>query len=298
VSRRRSAGAVRGAAGAGRASRWSNVDLHAHSTASDGVLSPADLVRRAHAGGVDLFALTDHDELAGVAEAARAAEALGMGFVAGVEISVTWAGETVHVLGLGVDPDSETLRRGLAQVRSGRDARAREIGAQLGSAGIPGAYEAALAHAGNRALVSRTHFARHLVETGACRDMDEVFRRFLIEGKPGYVAHRWARLDDAMRWIRAAGGTPVLAHPARYAFDDTALWAMIGAFRDLGGLGIEVVCGSHLPDEYARFARVAAEFGLLASRGSDFHAPGESRADPGRLPALPGGLRPVWEAWA
>ncbi len=274
-----------------------NADLHCHSTVSDGVLAPAQLVQRAHANGVELLALTDHDELDALAQAAQAAGALGMRFVAGVEVSVSWAGETVHVLGLGIDADDRRLAAGLARTRQGRLGRARAIAAQLEAAGVPRAFEGALAHAGNPRMVSRTHFARHIVEAGICADVGEVFRRFLVEGRPGHVAHRWAALGEALEWIRGAGGVAVLAHPGCYRLDDTALRALIAEFRDRGGEGIEVVCGGHDAREYRVFARHAQAFGLRASRGSDFHAPGEGAADLGGLPALPSPLVPVWRDW-
>jgi len=274
-----------------------NADLHCHSRVSDGVLGPAELVRRALDNGVELFALTDHDELGGLAEAAQAAAQAGLRFVPGVEISVTWAGETVHVLGLGVDFCDPALAAGLERTRGGRRERAREMAAQLEAVGVPDAYEGALAHVGNPELISRTHFARHIVAAGVCRDVNEVFRRFLVEGKPGFVPHRWAALSDALDWIRGAGGTPVLAHPGRYHLDPTALWALVSAFRDGGGEAIEVVCGSHRADQYDQFARCAREFGLRASRGSDFHAPGEGQVELGALPPLPASVVPVWEAW-
>lgn len=274
-----------------------NADLHCHSTVSDGVLPPSRVVQRAHANGVELLALTDHDEVGGIAEAAEAARGLGLRFVAGVEISVSWGGETIHVLGLGVDWQQPALLEGLARTRAGRLERARAIAAQLEAAGVPDAFEGALGHVGNPQLISRTHFARHIVDAGVCADLGEVFRRFLIEGKPGFVPHRWARLREALQWIRDAGGVAVLAHPGRYRLDDTALWALISEFRDAGGEGIEVVCGSHDADEYRVFARHALAFGLRASRGSDFHAPGEGAADLGGLPRLPTPLVPVWQDW-
>jgi len=274
-----------------------NADLHCHSVVSDGTLTPTALVERAHANGVELFALTDHDETAGVAEAAARAAQLGLPFVGGVEVSVTWAGETVHVVGLRVDPQSPALVAGLARTRSGRLERAREIAVQLDAVGIPGAFEGALRHAGNPDLVSRSHFARHIVDTGRCASVSEVFSRYLIAGKPGYVPHRWARLEDALAWIQAAGGVAVLAHPGRYDLDDTAFDALMIAFISNGGVAIEVVCGSHAPSQYATFESVARRYGLLASRGSDFHGPGESRHDLGSLPTSPATLEPVWRDW-
>jgi len=275
-----------------------NADLHSHSTVSDGTLAPGDLVRRAAEQGVELFALTDHDEIGGIAEAAACAEAIGLAFVPGVEISVTWAGRTVHVVGLGIDPQDSALRAGLATVRSGRTGRARQMGEQLARVGIDGAFEGALRHVGNPELVSRTHFARFLVERGVCRDTREVFGRFLVEGRPGYVPHRWAQLADAVRWIVDAGGVAVIAHPGRYRLGDEALWALAAEFHALGGRGLEVVTSNHDAAETQRFAAMAREFGFAASRGSDFHAPGESQVDLGRVVALPSRLTPVWEGFA
>ena len=274
-----------------------NADLHAHSRVSDGSLAPAEVVRRAHEHGVELLALTDHDEVDGLAEAAAAAAGLGLAFVPGVEISVTWGGETIHVVGLRIDPGCQALRDGLARTRSGRDARAREMGEDLARAGIADADAGALRFVGNPAMVGRTHFARFIVEQGVCRDVHEVFQRYLSEGKPGFVPHRWASLGDAVGWIRGAGGVAVLAHPGRYRLGETALWSLIAGFRDAGGEGIEVVSGSHTRDQYRRFAQVAHEFGLRASRGSDFHGPDESRVELGSLPALPDTLVPVWLDW-
>ncbi len=274
-----------------------NVDLHCHSNVSDGALPPDVLAARAKANGVDVWALTDHDELGGVARAREAARDLGLGYATGVEISVTWAGSTVHIVGLRVDETNEQLLQGLAHTRSGRERRAREMAVQLDAVGIPGAFEGALRHVGNPDLISRTHFARYIVERGVCADIGEVFRNYLTDGKPGYVPHRWATLKDAVSWIRGAGGIAVVAHPGRYDFSDTALDALFAEFRQLGGTGVEVVTGSHTVEEYAQFAAVARRLGLLASRGSDFHAPGESHADLGTLPPLPASLTPVWHDW-
>ncbi|MBN8489427.1 MAG: PHP domain-containing protein [Burkholderiales bacterium] len=275
-----------------------NADLHCHSVHSDGSLPPEALARLAHAGGVQLWSLTDHDELGGQHAARAAAQALGMAYVCGVEVSVSFLGETVHVLGLDVDPDHPGLNAGLARLRAGREQRAREMGESLARVGIHGAYEGARRYAGNPDLVSRTHFARFLVEHGHCDSVHEVFQRYLKEGLPGFVPHRWAALGEAMQWIRDAGGLAVLAHPARYRFSPTEEWALFHEFVGHGGVGVEVTCGAHFPDEAQRYAATAQEFGLLASRGSDFHAPGESRVQPGELPDLPGGCTAVWTRWA
>ena len=273
-----------------------NADLHCHSVLSDGTLEPEALAARAKANGVELWSLTDHDELAGQRRARDAAAALGLPYLTGTEISVSFAGTTVHVVGLGFDAEDGDLAAGLAATRGGREPRAREMSEALAKAGIRGAYEGALKFVGNPELISRTHFARFLVESGVCADTQEVFRRFLVEGKPGFVPHRWARLGDAVRWIVDAGGIAVIAHPARYKLTPTEDYALFVEFKAHGGRGVEVVTGSHSAADALRYAETAREFGLLASRGSDFHSPGESRIDLGGLPPLPPDLSPVWEA--
>ena len=273
------------------------VDLHCHSNISDGVLAPAAVAAYARKAGVDVWALTDHDEVSGIAAARAAALRQGMQFVAGVEISITWAGQTVHIVGLQIDETHPGLVNGLNQTRSGRDARGREIARQLDLAGIPGAYEGALKFVGNPDLMSRTHFARHIVDTGKCANIPEVFKKYLSEGKPGYVEHRWATLAEAVGWIRGAGGVAVIAHPGRYRFSDMAQGVLFDEFKQLGGVAIEVVTGSHSPDQYPEYARLANDYGFLASRGTDFHAPGESRVDFALLPPLPANVKPIWHDW-
>lgn len=273
------------------------VDLHCHSTVSDGLLAPAAVAAYARKAGVDVWALTDHDEVGGIKQARAAAQDLGMRFVPGVEISITWAGQTVHIVGLHVDEDNAALVKGLEQTRSGRDRRAHDISAQLEKAGIPKAYEGALKYVGNPDLMSRTHFARYLVEIGACDSTADVFRKYLSEGRPGYVPHRWATLEEAVGWIRGAGGVAVVAHPGRYKFAPVVEGALFDEFRQLGGAAIEVVTGSHTPDQYATYAEEARRYGFLASRGTDFHGPGEARVDFAQLPPLPAGLTPVWHDW-
>ena len=277
---------------------YSNPDLHCHSTVSDGTLEPEVVAARARANGVDLWALTDHDEVGGLQRAAAAAKAQGLAFLTGAEISVTFANTTVHIVGLGFDASDERLVQGLRQTRGGRGERAQEMAAQLAQVGIPGAYEGALRYVGNPELISRTHFARFLVEQRVCRDTGEVFRRFLTEGKPGFVPHRWARLGDAVRWICDAGGVAIIAHPARYSLSANEEFALFSEFRQHGGQGVEVVTGSHTTAECATYAGMVREFGLAASRGSDFHSPDESHTDLGTLPPLPGDLTPVWDLLA
>jgi predicted metal-dependent phosphoesterase TrpH len=272
-----------------------NADLHCHSCVSDGTLTPEALAQRAKERGVELWALTDHDEIGGQQRAQEAALALGLAYLTGTEISVSFCGQTVHIVGLGFDADNAALAQGLAATRGGRRERALEMAESLAQAGIRGSFEGALKYVGNPELISRTHFARYLVETGVCADTSEVFRRFLTEGKPGFVPHRWASLRDAVRWIDDAGGLAVIAHPARYRFTANEEHALFSEFKAHGGRGVEVVTGSHSAAEAVRYAEVAQEYGLAASRGSDFHSPDESHTDLGALPELPGQLTPVWE---
>lgn len=272
-----------------------NADLHCHSVVSDGTLTPEVLATRAKANGVELWALTDHDEVGGQHRAMAAAKACQLPYLTGTEISITFAGKTVHIVGLGFDADDARLIDGLRRTRGGRGDRAQEMSDGLAKVGIHGAYEGALKYAGNPELISRTHFARYLVESGVCQDTSEVFRRYLIEGKPGFVPHRWASLKDAVSWIVDAHGLAVIAHPARYGFTANEEYALFTEFKAHGGRAVEVVTGSHTPDEYVKYAEMAQEFELAASRGSDFHSPDESHTDLGALPWLPGQLTPVWE---
>lgn len=275
-----------------------NADLHCHSVISDGTLTPETLAQRAKANGVELWALTDHDEIGGQQRAAAAAQALGLPYLTGTEISVTFAAETVHIVGLGFDADDAALTQGLHATRNGREQRARQMAESLAQAGIAGAYEGALQFVGNPDLISRTHFARFLVESGVCRETNEVFRKYLTEGKPGYVPHRWASLRDAVRWITQAQGIAVIAHPGRYNFTPNEEYALFTEFKAHGGQAVEVITGSHTKQEFVKYAETAKEFGLAASRGSDFHSPDESHTDLGTLPFLPDGLTPVWELLA
>lgn len=275
----------------------SNFDLHCHSNISDGVLSPQELVGRAAEKGVAVLALTDHDEVGGLALAERAAGEQGVGFVRGVEISVTWNGLTVHVVGLRIDPKNDRLLKGLESLQDGRQHRAERISRELAKCGIKDALEGARLYAVNPRLIGRTHFARYLVERGIAKDMRSVFKHYLVKGKAGYVEHQWASLENAIGWIRASGGQAVLAHPGRYDLKTGRLKRLLSEFKELGGEAIEVVTGSHTHQHNARFAVLAAEFDLMASRGSDFHAPGEGGREVGCGPALPVGVTPIWHNW-
>jgi len=271
-----------------------NADLHCHSIISDGTLTPEDLALRAHKNGVQLWSLTDHDVIGGQKRAQLAAQNLGMKYLGGVEISVSWMGQTVHIVGIGIDPENPTLIEGLRKTRDGRSARGKEIARQLEVIGIPGVYEGALTFAGNPELLSRTHFARYLVEKKVCKSIDDVFKNYLVEGKPGYIGHEWASLEESVQWITAAGGIAVIAHPGRYRLSDMQKHELYQAFKNAGGKGIEVITGSHTPSQYEEYAKIAQQYGFYASRGSDFHDPDESRIDLGQLPHLPSTLQPVW----
>lgn len=269
-------------------------DLHSHSTCSDGLLAPAALVERAVQHGVDVLALTDHDEVKGLPAAREAAAQWGLRLIDGVEISVLWETVTLHIVGLAIDTAHAPLVEGLAGIRSGREQRAVLMARSLDAAGIPGSLEGARRYAKNPELVSRSHFARYLVEAGHARDTNAVFRNYLTPGKPGYVPHQWASLADALGWITGSGGIAVLAHPGRYDLGEAQCGRLLGEFVDLGGAAVEVVTGSHAPSEFVTWARHARQYGLLASAGSDFHGPGEGYRDIGNVPALPAGCEPVW----
>ena len=277
-------------------SNWLNADLHCHSVVSDGTLQPEVLAERAKANGVDLWALTDHDEVGGQQRARAAALAIGLPYLTGTEISVTFADTTVHIVGLGFDADDAALKAGLTATRGGRRERAMEMADGLAKVGIKGAFEGALKYVKNPELISRTHFARHLVDSKVCSDTQEVFRKYLVEGKPGFVPHRWASLRNAVTRITQAGGLAVIAHPARYKFSANEEYALFSEFKAHGGRGVEVVTGSHSGADAIKYTEAALEYGLLASRGSDFHSPVESHTELGSLPPLPSQLTPVWEA--
>ena len=272
-------------------------DLHCHSTASDGMLPPAEVVARAHTNGVTTLALTDHDGLSGLPEAQAAAEALGLDFVAGTEISVEWNDHSVHIVGLRIDPQNPAIVGELDGIRLGRANRAEKIAAELEKVGFSGILARTMTYVGNPDLVSRAHFARALVEMGACREVKQVFDRYLTPGKPGYVPHPWPSLAEALAWIRAAGGVAVIAHPGRYRMSNKELGKLFEAFRDLGGEAIEVASGSHTPEQIAHFGRQARHYAFMGSQGSDFHGPDESYVDLGRSLPLPEGVVPVWNDW-
>ena len=272
-------------------------DLHSHSRASDGLLAPAEVAQRAATNGVNILALTDHDDLGGLGAARAVADSSGMRFINGVEISIEWGGLQVHIVGLDFDPLNGALNDGLASIRQGRISRAQRMSAELEKIGIAGCFDGAMRYAENPSLISRSHFARYFVEIGICKDVRSVFESYLVPGKPGYVTHRWASLDQAVNWIVAAGGIAVVAHPGRYKFSRQEMRNFLDEFKGCGGQAIEVVSGSHSQDNVNQFSRLAREYRFLASCGSDFHGPEESYIDLGGIASLPDDLMPVWTAF-
>lgn len=272
----------------------SNIDFHSHSEISDGLYPPREVVRLAAENEVDVLALTDHDSLGGLSDAREAAQELGIQFVDGVEVSVTWSAKTVHIVGLNIDPTHMGLRAGLETIRSGRIKRAEKMAESLSRVGIGGVLQGAMSFAVNPEMIGRTHFARCLVEQGHVKDVKSVFKKYLVPGKPGYVPHEWASLSDAVTWIRASGGIPVIAHPGRYDIGPNVMKRLLAEFKTAGGLGVEVVTSNHSRDQVERFAHLAAEYDLLASRGSDFHGDEDGRVQLGKIPPLPSTLKPVW----
>ncbi|HET7649641.1 MAG TPA: PHP domain-containing protein [Gammaproteobacteria bacterium] len=270
------------------------IDLHLHSRASDGALTPTKLVALAAGCSVRTLALTDHDCTDGLAEASKAAEANGIRFIPGVEISVTWQNRTLHIVGLGIKADTPVLQEGLAGLQTLRDERAQEIGRRLAKRGIDDAYAGARELAG-RAEITRTHFARHLLARGHAHTFQDAFKRFLRHGKPGHVQVTWASLEQSINWIHASGGHAVFAHPLRYGMTRSWLVRALAAFKEAGGDGMEVICGRSNRDELMNAAHLAVRFGLAGSVGSDFHTPDNPHLQPGGLPALPDSVTPIWD---
>jgi predicted metal-dependent phosphoesterase TrpH len=272
------------------------IDLHCHSTISDGLFSPPDLVAHAAKRGIKVLALTDHDDVGGLQAARQAAIEHGIQFINGVEISATWKKRTLHIVGLKIDPDYAPLKNALDAVRTGRDERAQQMGADLARVGIHGAYEGAKALAGS-SIITRTHFASFMVQAGHAKDRKTVFKKYLVKGKPGFVEHKWMNLETAVGLILDAGGIAVIAHPGRYDLGMINMHLLMHEFRMLGGSAIEVVTGSHTPPQYQQFAKIAHRFSLKSSLGSDFHGPGISFMEMGCIADLPAGCVPVWDDW-
>ena len=271
-------------------------DLHSHSNISDGLLSPSELVAHAATHGVNVLALTDHDDVSGLALAGTAAIEHNIQLVNGVEISVTWKKRTLHIVGLNINPEDLALKMALAEVRIARDLRAQQMGEGLAKAGILNAYEGAKLIA-KQSIITRVHFARFLVEEGYVKDTKTVFKKYLVRGKPGFVEHQWMSLEQAVNLIIDSGGMAVIAHPGRYDLGSVNMLELLHEFRSYGGAAIEVVTSSHTPPQYQQFAKLAHQFSLKSSQGSDYHGQGISFMEMGRLADLPSNCVPVWQDW-
>ena len=270
-------------------------DLHSHSTISDGSLTPTELVARASQNQVEMLALTDHDATEGLHEAHQAAKNAEMAFVPGIELSVTWSHQTIHIVGLGIDPDAIKLNLGLKGLREFREERGERIAQKLEKVGFENPLEGAKKFS-NGEILSRTHFAQYIVEQGRAKDIRQVFKKFLVNGKPGYVAGQWASLEDALFWIQDAGGMAVIAHPARYKITATRIRQLITEFKELGGIGFEAISGSHSADEEQRMTLLANQHELFISKGSDFHSPDNIYRELGDMPDVPAGSTPLWHS--
>lgn len=273
-----------------------NYDLHCHSSFSDGTLPVEALVHLAVEQGVDVLALTDHDSTEGVALAQSVAASTVLQLVAGVEISATWEGRTVHIIGLNIDISSPLLQMGLQGLRDQRNRRAKVIIERLEKKGIKGVAEG-IEQLVEGSILSRTHFARYLVQAGYAKDMAQAFKKFLTKGAPAYVAGGWAPMREVVEWIQSAGGKAVIAHPGRYKLGSGRLRQLVADFRECGGDAIEVYSGSQPREDSWRFTRLSREFGLLASVGSDYHGPEQHWVQLGRMPKLPAECAPIWQDW-
>lgn len=272
-------------------------DLHTHTTASDGELEPAAL-RALHAEvGFDLLAITDHDTVAGWATLDAAPPlAGGPRLIPGIEFSAADGRHEIHVVGLNIDPRSPAFMAAVDAQQARRRERAERIAARLQSIGVALTLADAQRHAG-AAPPGRVHFARALVESGRVPDVESAFRRYLRHGKPGAVPHDWPDIEQVVDWVRAAGGRAVLAHPQAYDLGRKRLRELVGRFTRAGGEAIEVALANLRPDQMAQSAALAREFGLLASAGSDLHAPSQFWRLPSKVPQLPDDLVPVWHDW-
>jgi len=274
----------------------SNIDLHTHSNMSDGTLSPTELVQRAHNKRVKTLALTDHDSTNGLLEARKAAQPLGINLIDGVEVSVTWEKKTIHIVGLNIDPSYEPLKKGLLKLQNTRRERAQQIGVRLKKIGIPDAYEASKTMAGE-GMITRTHFARYILQMDRASSMQNAFDRYLGQGRPGFVHTTWVDMGEAINWIVGAGGNAVIAHPLRYKLTGSWMRRLLSSFKDVGGQAIEVVCGNSNPNNIRDSANYANRFDLAGSVGSDFHSPGRVWIELGKFANLPTTVKPLWDYW-
>lgn len=269
-------------------------DLHCHSTASDGSLTPTELIVRAKAKGVTSLALTDHDTINGQQEAKDAAQENAINFISGVELSTTWENKCFHIVGLNIDPKHSGLTQGISKLQTLRAERTKTIALKLEKKAITGSYEAVI-KAAKGGMVTRTHFSNYLLDQHHVSTQQEAFDRYLGEGKPAFVSTVWAELHDAINWINQAKGVAVVAHPLRYKLTVSWMRRFLSFFKEAGGQGIEVVTGHSNPDEIRRAILYAKHYDLFASVGSDFHTPDNQWVELGRLPPLPATVTPIWE---
>ncbi|WP_372986430.1 PHP domain-containing protein [Marinobacter sp.] len=269
------------------------IDLHCHSTASDGALAPVDLIARAAEKGVTHLALTDHDTLNGLPEAARAASESGITLVSGIELSCLWKGRTIHVVGLDFDREDPAFTARVAQQTDNRRARAAMIAERLQRLKVPDLLERATAKAGSD-VPGRPHFAEALIEAGVVRNAAQAFKRYLGAGKPGDVRAYWPELPEVVQWITDAGGIAVLAHPRKYKLTATKLRELTSEFCRAGGQGIEVSTSGQSSGDLGFLAELCRRNGMWASQGSDFHFPGAPWCELGNIMKMPDGLEPVW----
>ena len=272
-------------------------DLHTHTTASDGKYNPGELIELADSAGINVLSITDHDSISGLAEARQAAQQKNISLVSGVELSVRWCNKNFHVVGLNINVDDQSLTSSLDEHKQLREIRAIQIGEKLDKCGIPGIYSGAKQLAGNEAI-TRNHFARILVARGYAKNIKDVFKKYLVKNKPGYVKTRWMDMENGVRLINQSGGTAVLAHQLRYKLSGSWLNKLLDAFKHVGGQGIEIVTGTSTPDEIQLTADYARKYDLYGSVGSDFH--GHELIDNrlGKLEKLPDDILPIWDCWS
>ena len=271
-----------------------NVDLHCHTTVSDGALSPAQLIALAVDREIDMLAITDHDSIDCYRQIDTARADLTL--ITGIELSTTWQGRSVHIVGLNIDLKNPALLEGVSQQSLARDQRAVKISQRLEKLGFENTLQGARSIS-NGGQIGRPHFAQHLVQIHAVTSVQQAFNKYLGSGKAGDIKEHWASLEDVISWIRNAGGVAVLAHPTKYKMTRTKLCLLIEDFIDAGGEAMEVISGAQNPSITGSMAALCHKYNLLASCGSDFHAPEQPWASLGHVPQLPSNCKPVWTHW-
>jgi len=271
-------------------------DLHTHTTESDGKFTPDELITQAEIAGIDVLAITDHDTISGLAKAYQAVLNKNISLISGVELSVSWCNRSFHIVGLNINPENNLLVDSLAEHKQQRESRAIKIGEQLDKCGIPNAYDGAKQLASDEAI-TRNHFARFLVNNGHAKNINDVFKKYMVKNKPGYVKTHWINMEDGIDLLNQSGGTAVLAHPLRYKLTGTWIRKLLTAFKQAGGLGIEIVTGNSTQNEVLLAADYARHFELSGSVGSDFHGHENNGIHLGKLNKLPKDIVPVWESW-